>query len=251
MTPTLRLPKAILLDLDDTLLGNNMDTFAPAYFRSLAGYMAHEVDGDLLLASLLRATAAMESSSGGGTTNEQTCSSILYPGLGRAREELEPTFEQYYHHEFPKLQSLTKRRPVARKLVEFAFDAGLQVVIATHPLFPRAAIEERLRWAGVPVTEFDYALVTSYEEMTCGKGTPAYYTEIAARLGRRPSECLMVGDDWGRDVLSGVAAGLSVFWITFAHTAPPSLSAEPDGAPVGELVGWGTLQDLYHALAAG
>jgi len=250
MIPTLTLPRAILLDLDDTLLGNNMDVFAPAYFQALATYVAHEVDGDLLLASLLRATHAMETSGGGGATNEETCASILYPGLGRERHELEPIFNRFYVEEFPKLQRLTKQRSVARLLVEFVFEAGLQVVIATHPLFPRVAIEERLRWAGVPVGDFDYALVTSYEEMTCGKGTPAYYAEITQRLGRQPSECLMVGDDWERDVVSGVAAGLRVFWIADTGERPPQLPRTESRASSGQLVGWGTLDNLYRAIVA-
>jgi HAD superfamily hydrolase (TIGR01549 family) len=250
MTPMLPLPRAILLDLDDTLLANDMDSFAPAYFQSLARYMALEVDGDLLLTSLLRATHAMETSGGGGATNEETCAGILYPGLGRERDELEPIFNRFYIEEFPKLERLTKQRPVARQLVQFAFEAGLQVVIATHPLFPRRAIEERLRWAGVPVSDFDYALVTSYEEMTCGKATPAYYAEIARRLGRQPSECLMVGDDWERDVVGGISAGLRVFWIADAGADPPQPPRTENRASTGELVGWGTLEDLYRALAA-
>ena len=245
-------PKALLLDLDDTLLGNPMDEFAPAYFEALARYMAREVPATMLLDALMRATVAMEASTGGGPTNEDTCAGILYPGLSRERAELEPIFERFYVEEFPKLQRLTRRHPVARRLVDWAFASGLQVVIATHPLFPRAAIEERLAWAGVPVTEFQYALVTSYEEMTCGKGHAAYYEEIAQRLGREPGECTMIGDDWERDILSGSAAGCDVYWITPPETPPAALPPSVKGSALnGHLIGQGTLADLYDWLTAG
>jgi FMN phosphatase YigB (HAD superfamily) len=236
--------KAILLDLDDTLLGNSMDEFAPAYFQALSHYMADTVPGDQLLAALMRATYAMEAAEGGGATNEETCAGILYPALGHMREDLEPTFERFYSDEFPKLRGRTVRRPEARLLVEWAFGRGLQVVIATHPLFPRVAIEQRLEWAGVPVSEFDYDLVTSYEEMTCGKGHSAYYLDIVERLDREPDECLMVGDDWERDILSATAAGLHVYWIT--HPGEPLATAP---APVGgRLIGQGTLADFYRQM---
>ena len=243
------LPKAILLDLDDTLLGNSMDEFAPSYFEALSRYMTREVPAGQLLEVLMRATYSMETARGGGPTNEETCAGVLYPGLGRERAELEPVFDRFYIEEFPKLRRLTRRRPLARPLVEWAFDAGLQVVIATHPVFPRAAVEERLAWAGVPVTDFSYALVTSYEEMTCGKAHAAYYGEIVRRLGRAPGECLMVGDDWERDILSGSVAGLYVYWIT-QRDAPVAMVPDASGnRPRGRLMGQGTLADLYAALA--
>ena len=38
--------KAILFDLDDTLLGNSMDTFIPAYFQALTRYVAEWIPPD-------------------------------------------------------------------------------------------------------------------------------------------------------------------------------------------------------------
>jgi FMN phosphatase YigB (HAD superfamily) len=51
--------KAILFDLDDTLLGNDMDRFIPPYFEMLGNYVAHRYPKDKFLQALLAGTDAM------------------------------------------------------------------------------------------------------------------------------------------------------------------------------------------------
>ena len=229
--------EAILFDLDDTLLVNSMENFIPAYFRALTGYVAHLIPPERLISELLRGTRAMEANDGTGPTNEQAFAAAFYPALEYERATLEPTFERFYTEEFPKLQDLTRTLPEARPLVEWAFERGLQVAIATNPLFPRSPTEQRLDWANVPVTEFDYALVTTYENMHATKAHPAYYEEILTRLGRQPGECLMVGDDWGRDIAPAASVGIPVYWVTETGEPPPADDAS--------LAGQGTLADLW------
>jgi FMN phosphatase YigB (HAD superfamily) len=235
--------KAILFDLDDTLLGNSMDTFVLAYFQALTQHVARLIPPERLISELLRATRAMETNDGNGPTNEETFAAAFYPALGYEPAALRPIFDQFYAEEFPKLRSLTQRLPEARPLVTWAFERGLQVAIATNPLFPRSPIEQRLEWAGVPVSEFEYALVTTYEDMHATKAHLAYYREILARLGREPEECLMVGDDWKRDIVPAVAVGIPGYWVTPSSATPPPLEGEPGG---GKLVGQGTLADLWE-----
>ena len=235
--------RAILFDLDDTLLGNPMETFMPAYLQALTRHVAHLIPPQKLISELMSATHVMEANDGAGATNEEAFSAAFFPALGYEREELEPIFERFYAEKFPRLRSLTQPRPEARPLVEWAFERGLQVAIATNPLFPRTAIEQRLDWAGVPVTEFDYALVTTYEDMHATKEHLAYYREILARLGRQPAECLMVGDNWEWDVANAALAGIPAYWI-----------AEPDEAPPVQdtpLVGQGTLAGLWKWVEEG
>ena len=234
--------EAILFDLDDTLLGNSMETFVPTYFQALTRYMARLIPSERLIAELLRATRAMEKNDGTGPTNAETFAAVFYPALEHKRAALEPVFELFYAEEFPKLRALTQPRPEARPLVEWAFEHGLQAVIATNPMFPRTAIEQRLVWAGVPVTEFDYSLVTTYEDMHATKAHPAYYREILTRLDRQPGECLMVGDHWGRDIAPAASVGIPVYWIAEPDEVPPAQDAS--------LVGQGTLADLWEWVKA-
>jgi FMN phosphatase YigB (HAD superfamily) len=237
--------KAMLFDLDDTLLANSIETFIPAYFQALGKYLAHLIPPERLVSEIMRATKAMEENDGTGPTNEETFASVFYPAVGYEREELEPVFVQFYTEEFPKLRELTRPITDARLLVEWAFERDLQVVIATNPLFPRIAIEQRLEWANVPVTEFEYALVTCYENTHATKATPAYYQEIVAKLDCEPKECLMVGDDWERDMMPAAAASIPIYWITKPDDTllpiPPMQKIKG-----GVLIGQGTLDSLWN-----
>jgi FMN phosphatase YigB (HAD superfamily) len=126
----------------------------------------------------------------------------------------------------------------------------LQVAIATNPMFPRTAVEQRLDWADVPVTEFDYALVTSYEIMHATKANPAYYHEIIERLARQPRECLMVGDDWERDMLPAASIGIPIYWLT--RPDDTLLPIPPfEQRKGGVLIGQGTLGSLRDWVSAG
>ena len=98
----------------------------------------------------------------------------------------------------------------AREAVQTALELGLKVAIATNPIFPRSAIFERMRWAGID--DLPVHLVTTYEDMHAAKPNLAYFLETAERLGVSPAEALMVGDD---RVLDMVAAdvGMKTFYV--------------------------------------
>lgn len=228
--------KALLLDLDDTLLENDMSRFIPAYFRGLTECVADLIPGEKLIHELLKATHAMNSNDGSGQTNGELFESLFYPGLGFERDELKPRFERFYSEEFPKLRVLTAAKPEARRIVEWAFASGFDVVIATNPLFPATAIEQRIAWADVPIEEFPYALVTTFENMHATKAHPLYYKEILDVIGHEAQDCLMVGDNWGWDVEQPSLVGMPAYWI-----------ADPDEPPEDDCVtpvGQGSLADF-------
>ena len=87
--------KAVLFDLDDTLLGNQMEIFMPAYFQGISSYAAHLIPPERLLPELMRASRTMMSNDGSGPTNEEVFAALFYPALGYERAELEPIFEQF------------------------------------------------------------------------------------------------------------------------------------------------------------
>ena len=100
-----------------------------------------------------------------------------------------------------------------------------------------------MAWGGVGVDLFDYELVTSYENSHATKSHPAYFREIVDHLGRRPSECLMVGDNWGWDVVCAGEAGIPSFWIASDGAKPPE--------PVIPVVGQGDLDAFLEAAVSG
>ena len=235
--------QALLLDLDDTLIVNPMDTFIPAYFAALERFVSDVVEPDRFIAELLAATRTMARNDGSGPSNEEVFAASFYPALGLPREQLEPVLERFYREALPQLRSMTAPRPAAPKILEWARDRGLKAVIATNPLFPRTAIEQRMAWGGLGVDRFRYDLVTSYENCHATKSSPAYYREILAEIGCPPARCLMVGDNWEWDIVNAAAAGIQGFWIT------PTDARRED--PEVELAGQGTLDDFYTALVSG
>lgn len=235
--------KALLLDLDDTLVDNPMNAFIPAYFKALEAFVAETVPPDRFIAELLAATRAMDRNDGSGPTNKDVFSDAFYPALGLPVPELEPLLERFYREAFPSLQPLVSPRPAAPKIIEWAQRQGLQVVIATNPLFPRTAIEQRMAWGGVGVDRFDFDLVTAYENCRATKSSPVYYREILETLGRRPEACLMVGDNWDWDIANAARAGIRGFWIAEADARPGESAIEP--------VGHGSLDAFLHAAEGG
>ncbi len=146
--------RALLLDLDDTLIDNPMDTFLPAYFQALKDFVGDVVPPKLFIAELLAATRCMTHNDGSGPSNEEVFAEAFYAGLGVARVDVEPLLERFYAEAFPELRSLTGPRDAAPRIIRWAQTRGLQVVIATNPLFPRTAIEQRMDWGGVGVGSF-------------------------------------------------------------------------------------------------
>jgi len=73
------------------------------------------------------------------------------------------------------------------------------------------ALRQRLEWAGLDPDGFE--LITAYENSGYCKPNPAYYTEIAQKLGVDPGQCLMVGNDAREDLAAG-KAGMDVFLLT-------------------------------------
>jgi FMN phosphatase YigB (HAD superfamily) len=227
--------KAVLFDLDGTLLGNNLDAFLPRYFEAISTHVAFLVPPKQFIAHLLHATQIMLANDG-RATNEEVFASAFYPLIGRTREEMEPVFTDFYLHAYPVLQQYTQCLPEARQAVQAAFERGLDVVIATNPLFPTLAVQERLEWAGVG--DFAYRLVTSYENSRACKPNPLYYRQILETIGREPGSALVVGNEAG-DMVSG-QIGCQTFLVPGA--AAPSDPALP--TPTYR----GTLHDLVELL---
>lgn len=222
---------AILFDLDGTLLDSNMENFIPLYFQALSARVAHLMPPKEFVVQLMRATEAMMANDG-TATNEQVFANAFYPLLGHNRAELEPIFDDFYAYDFPDLRKYTSRKPEARPLVQRAFDLGYDVVIATNPLFPRTATQQRLEWAGV--ADFPYSLVTSYENSRACKPNLRYFDLVCEHIGRAPAECLVVGDE----AMDMVAARVGC--LTFLVPGP----ATALNASVPEPAYRGTLSDV-------
>lgn len=224
--------KTILLDLDDTLLDNKMESFLPAYFQRLGDYMSDTLAPDGFIRELVVGSQKMLENTDPRVTLEKAFADYFYPALDLNKGEVEAQIYTFYKQIFPSLKSVTGTRPSARPVVESLINQGFEVVVATNPLFPRVAIEERLRWANLAPEELPFAMITSYEIFHFTKPQPAYYAEILGQLGRKPHEVVMVGNDPGLDLDPARTLSMRVF----------HLSDDPDdkypGGSLDDLLGW-------------
>ena len=227
--------KAVLFDLDGTLLDLDIGIFLPPYIEALAAHVAHMVPPAQFVPCLMQASEEMMANDG-KETNQVVFDRAFFSPLGRTRDELEPLFLDFYANEYPKLRRLARRKPEARRAVQSAFERGCDVVIATNPLFPRTAIEQRMEWAGV--ADFEYRLVTTYENSRAAKPNLRYFEQILERIGHPAEECLVVGDE----DLDMVAArlGCATFLVPSARTELEPTTPEPTYQ--------GTLADLISLL---
>ena len=227
--------RAILFDLDGTLLDSSMDKFLPVYLKALAGRVAHLFEPKVFIAHLLDATEQMTANNG-RATNAEVFAQAFYPFGGYSRAELEPIFDAFYAEDFPKLQVVTQRKPEARHVVQLALALGYDVAIVTNPLFPETAIRQRMQWAGVDDLPFKW--VTTYENSRYAKPNLCYFDDACARVGHAPEKCLVVGDEHMDMVARQI--GCETFLIEGPATALKPETPEPTYR--------GTLADLMSLL---
>ena len=207
--------KAILFDLDNTLLDVDLDKFIPQYLKLLAQSVAHIIPPKKFISKLLKASKAIEENNG-RSTNEEIYANAFFPLEGHTREEIEPFFDNFYKNDFSKLRQYTRKKLEARSVVQTAFDKGYDVVIATTPMLPATAIEQRLDWADV--ADFPYRLITTIENSHATKSLThlLYYEQILDKIGYPADACLMVGDD-EKDMIAA-RLGMQTFFIEDKET---------------------------------
>jgi HAD superfamily hydrolase (TIGR01549 family) len=213
--------EAVLFDLDDTLLGNSLEVFLPRYFDLISQYASPYVERREFLRALRMATDAVVKDAHSDQTNFEVFWHHFEAQTGLSSAEMLPFFERFYRTEFTRLQTVTQQIPEAASLVESCLAQGRKVIIATNPLFPAVAIETRLAWAGVPVTNHDYHLVTAMENMHAAKPQTYYYEEILQKIDCSPDRTLMVGDNWLNDIKPAAAVGLHTYWIADPRAVAP------------------------------
>lgn len=82
----------------------------------------------------------------------------------------------------------------------------LKTVLAINPIFPRSAVESRIGWAGLDVSDFEY--ITTYENSWYCKPNPEYYNEILSKLNLQSGECPIVGNDVTEDMVAQIVREL-------------------------------------------
>lgn len=206
--------KAILLDLDNTLLRNPDSVFAAQYLALTDQYFQHLWQFPNISQVMLQTIRGMATPHAPYLTNSYIALDIIAEAVGRPLAEVDAAFQAFYRTAYPQLQGCVERLgDIVPKLLQHLQALGYEIVIATNPIYPAEAVRQRLLWAGIP-DDFDtYALVTHAENMHFTKPDPAYYAEIMARVGVEPDEAIMVGDSLKNDIHPAQQAGLQTYQI--------------------------------------
>lgn len=204
--------KAVLFDLDGTLLPMDQDEFFRVYFKLLAKklYPYGYTDPKQLVKVVWGGVDAV-CKNDGSALNEEVFWNFFCRYFGGDSYKHVPILDEFYRNEFETLKDVCGFTPDAADTVKRLKKMGLRTVVATKPIFPARAIESRMRWAGLEVGDFEY--YTDYGQCRFCKPDPGYYKEIADRLGLSPEECLMVGNDVSED-MTAEDAGMKVFLLT-------------------------------------
>lgn len=204
--------KAVLFDLDGTLLPMDQEKFFREYFKLLATklYPYGYDDPQKLIKVIWGGVAAVEQSDG-SKVNEEVFWDYFNKGFPEKTYDKIGVLREFYLNEFQALKEECGHNPDADKSVKAIKQKGLRAVVATKPIFPDEANLSRIRWAGLDVDDFEY--YTSYDKCCFCKPDVRYYKEIAEKLGVLPEECLMVGNDVSED-MTAEKIGMKVFLLT-------------------------------------
>ncbi|MEN8172769.1 MAG: DinB family protein [Chloroflexota bacterium] len=208
----------LLIDLDDTLIANSMATFIPAYVGGLGKALSNHIKPELAAQTLNTATDQMFANIRPDRTLKEVFDPAFYPKLGVTEGEMRAPIARFYEEDFPKIKSLTQAIPDAVRLIGTAIERGYRIGIATNPLFPLTAIQQRLAWADLPTGSYDFDLVSSYESFHFAKPNPAYFAEFLAKMGWPRGPVVMVGNDPIHDIQGASGLGLATFWVNNQST---------------------------------
>jgi len=204
--------KAVLFDLDGTLLPMDQEVFIGAYFKLLAAKLAPlGYEPEKLIDSVWKGTAAMIKNDG-SCKNEDAFWRVFTEIHGETSLKDKSIIDGFYSQEFNQVKGLCGFAKEAKEVVELVKSLGKRAVLATNPLFPTVATENRMRWAGLEPADFEY--YTTYENSCYCKPNPEYYKEILDKTGLKAEECIMVGNDVTEDMVATEALGMKVFLLT-------------------------------------
>ena len=201
----------LFFDLDGTLLPMDIDQFTHLYLKSIATTLARQgLDPQELPKNILKSLEVIFSQDHSRTNEEvfwDSFKSIYGPDI----IETIPAFEAYYKSEFAQCQVACPANPEIPSVIKLAQKLGFRIVLATNPVFPRIAVEERLKWAGLNPDDFEW--ITTYENSHYSKPDPHYFLEIAQAIQVAPEEILMIGNDMREDY-GAIKAGMHLFILT-------------------------------------
>lgn len=210
--------KAVLFDLDHTLIETGRDTLSTCYFNALTGWfvtnnrnnLAYRVISDALYGATFRAEENHYDPTRRNRDRISEHAAMLLGMSARNFEDAQLTFHATSMVE--KLRGTLSPSEGALSLLSTLQAREIKVVLACNALIPLDAMRQILALAGLP-TDYPYAFIPNADEMHFGKPNAAFIEEILARTGIEPDEALLVGDHIENDIEPARACGVRTFQV--------------------------------------
>lgn len=200
--------KAVLFDLDGTLLDIDGDAFLEDYIAQLARHLHPWVDADAFTGALWSAAAGALAAPHPQKTNRAALTEALGESLGVGPAELSQRIDAFSLSAAATILPGGRPMPGGRRAVTAAQARGLKVALATTPIYHWAVVQNRLARAQLDDVSWD---VIATDQFFSTKPYPAYFHEVADRLGVSPESCLMVGDN-PFDDMAAKTVGMATYY---------------------------------------
>lgn len=225
--------RAVLFDLDDTLLDINLTYFVARYGKGLSDVLSRiaRVPSIFLYPKILRAYMAVDNQNRLDTmTNEELLNTRIFESTGVPIDDpvIADAISTFEHEIVPSYRDTivaAHPRPGMRAAVTRVHELGLICALASNPLFSMEVDRTRMTWANV--NECDFAAISHISNSRRTKPSADYYLDFLGGLGLKPEECLMVGNDARRD-FPWPRIGLRTLYVGHARPARAFWRGRPE-----------------------
>ena len=202
--------KAVLFDLDNTLILFEEEKFLMGYYPVLAARFDGVFPDGQFAEKLMKATVVLRDNDG-SKINRELFMGFFCEGSNVDKDDMWARFEQFFSLDFDIFKDAVTATPGAEAAFRHAKERGLKIVVATNPIWPLVVQKKRLAWAGLGGIGVD--LITHIDNMSYCKPQLGYFRQICQLINVKPEECLMVGDDPANDMVAA-RAGMKTYQAT-------------------------------------
>jgi HAD superfamily hydrolase (TIGR01549 family) len=202
--------KAILFDLDNTLILFNENEFYDRYFKCITDTFSDVMPAEQFQETLKAATISLLQNQG-TISNAQFFMDVFAADMPHRREELWQRFLHFYKTEFNRLERIVSQPEFLHGVFDYLVKTDIKLVLASNPIFPMDVQRQRLAWAGLAHVPFDF--ITHIENMSFCKPRFEYYQQVCQQIDESPETCMMVGNDPVNDMVAA-RAGLKTYLTT-------------------------------------
>jgi FMN phosphatase YigB (HAD superfamily) len=187
-----------MFDLDGTLLPMDQKEFVEAYMKMLVMRFAPlGFDKEAIIKGLWAGVKAMMENDG-TVLNEQRFWDTFLTFVPDEDHIFRDQIDDFYRTEFKQVQKVVHKTEDSRRIIDMLQQKGYRLILATNPLFPPCAVEERLSWVNLRMEDFSY--VTTYDNCRGCKPKLSYYRDIIRECHLDADHCMMVGNNVNEDM---------------------------------------------------